>query len=163
MVGTQRFFCTASFSYQTGSLLILFRLRASRRRRAIYVSSCSPRPCRGTQAIEDFLPSPSTSRPSTEAREEEEGKGVAVERDGQRRVPYVGVVVGRQNRSPRHKYLLSHLRLPAFPPGVNSLDHVSGILSGGHCNASLDLCSSVHKWIIRGQIKLHKLWRSYTS
>ncbi|VDK32232.1 unnamed protein product [Taenia asiatica] len=99
------------------------RLQVSRRRRAIYVSSCSPRPCRGTQTVENFFPYPSTSRLSTEAREEEESKGEAVERDRQCRVPCVGVVVGRQDRSVRHKILFSHLRLPAFPPGVNSLDH----------------------------------------
>ncbi|KAL5969284.1 hypothetical protein TSMEX_002992 [Taenia solium] len=99
-------------------------MRVSRRRRAIYVSSCSPRPCRGTQTVENFFPYPSTSRLSTEAREEEESKGEAVERNRQCRVPYVGVVVRRQDHSVRHKVLFSHLRLPAFPPGVNSLDHI---------------------------------------
>ncbi|KAL5112942.1 Pecanex-like protein 1 [Taenia crassiceps] len=98
------------------------RLQVSHRRRAIYISSCSPRPCRGAQTVEEFSPSSSTSGPSAKAREEEDG-GVVVERDGQCRVPYVGVVVRRQSRSARHKLLFSHLRLPAFPPGVNSLDH----------------------------------------
>ncbi|KAH9287024.1 Pecanex-like protein 1 [Echinococcus granulosus] len=99
------------------------RLQVSRRRRAIYVSNYSSRRCHVTQTSEEFLPSPSTSRPSIEAREVEEGTRAGVERDGQGRALCVGVIVGRRNRCARHKSLFSHPRLPAFPPGVNSLDH----------------------------------------